>query len=355
MEGSAVMERHYIRAPQEAAGDDHVRVVEWIVSDGAEVAARAAIALAETTKAAFEIESDGAGFLFHLVAAGDRVKVGEPIAVVAPDRVRPAGLTAAAAEAAAPEASDQTVTKGAAALVDEHHIDLSAFAGLTVVRRSDVEAYLASHETHDGPVARFFGSEALDLSAGWDEVLASADLASLQALLTALRRRLKARFNRHVPLGTLLHDRWQVAGEYGFGEGTSVYDECLILGDVTVGKHCWVGPFTVLDGNYAAVRVGDYTSIGSGCHVYSHHAIDNIITRGQAATYAADTTIGEACFISPMAIIGPGSTIGDQSFVASGSFVQGVFPARSYLAGNPATRVGRVDIRHNRVFLLKED
>ncbi len=193
------------------------------------------------------------------------------------------------------------------------------------------------------------------MSADWDEVLASGEFTAARALLTALRRRLKARFDRHVPLGTLLHDRWELAKEYGFGEGTSVYDECLILGDVTVGKHCWVGPFTVLDGNFAAVKIGDYTSIGSGCHVYSHHAIDNIITRGQAATHAADTTIGEACFISPLAIIGPGSTIGDQSFVASGSFVQGEFPARSYLAGSPASRIGRVEVRNNRVLLLKED
>jgi carbonic anhydrase/acetyltransferase-like protein (isoleucine patch superfamily) len=32
----------------------------------------------------------------------------------------------------------------------------------------------------------------------------------------------------------------------GFGEGSSVYDSCLVLGDVRVGKNVWVGPLLSL-------------------------------------------------------------------------------------------------------------
>ena len=58
---------------------------------------------------------------------------------------------------------------------------------------------------------------------------------------------MKNESDRHVPLGTLLNSRWGMAEEWKFGKGASVYDECLILGDVTVGENCWIGPFTVLD------------------------------------------------------------------------------------------------------------
>jgi hypothetical protein len=38
------------------------------------------------------------------------------------------------------------------------------------------------------------------------------------------------RYQRHVPTGT--NDRWALAKEFGFGSDSSVYDECLILGEV---------------------------------------------------------------------------------------------------------------------------
>jgi len=353
-----VSDLHYVLAPQESAGDDHVRLVEWSIADGSQVSAGTLIALAETTKASFEIAAEASGYLFHLVGADDRVKVGEPIAVISPVNVRPeqAPAPASSGSPAIVSAGNQTFTRKAAGLIEQHGISPDVFAGMSVVRQADVEAYLAAQR---GPASRnaqrFFAGEALDPDADWDAALASEELRRLTELTTALRRRLKARFNRHVPLGTLVHDRWAVAKEYGFGEGTSVYDECLILGDVTVGRHCWIGPFTVLDGNFAAIRIGDHTCLGTGAHIYSHHAIDNILTKGAAPVHAEDTEIGSGCFISPLSIIGPGSRIGDQSFVASGSFVQGVFPALSYIAGTPGRRVGRVEIRHQRVFLRKED
>jgi acetyltransferase-like isoleucine patch superfamily enzyme len=350
---------NYILAPKEAAGDDSVRIVEWSVPDGTQVAKGAVVGLLETTKASFDIETQFAGYFFHLTKAGDQARVGAPIAVVSEQNVRPTSeLTAAAEQATAPQSETQRFfTRKAVELMEQHNIPPSAFSGLSVVRHTDVEEYIRLQQTASPNrlAGRFFAGEELDQAADWDALLTSEEFATLDRFLTGLRKRLKAKFNRHVPLGSLLHDRWAVAREYGFGEGTSVYDECLIQGDVMLGKHCWVGPFTILDGNFAALRIGDYTSIGSGSHIYSHDTIDNAITEGTAPVHAASTTIGAACFIAPMSVIGPGSRIGDHSFVASGSYVQGEFPAYSYIAGNPATRVGRVEIRKGKVLLLKDE
>jgi acetyltransferase-like isoleucine patch superfamily enzyme len=347
-----VADLHYVLAPKEAMGDDHIQLVEWIAADGVQITRGTVIALGETTKAAFEIFAQVDGFLFHLIPAGERVAVGAAIAVISPDGVRPApqrhGSTPAETVTGA------TFTSQALQLLEQHGIPKEVFAASPVVRSRDVEAYI--RRTAPRPATeRYFGDEPLPENEDWDEILRLGDFVSLQQLLTRLRRRLKARFNRHVPLGTLLHDRWDVAREYRFGEGTSVYDECLILGDVVVGKHCWVGPFTILDGNFASLRIGDYTSIGSGSHVYTHHSIDHAITRGRLPIRSADTLIGEACFISPMVIVGPGSKIGDHSFVASGSVVQGEFKPYSYVAGVPARRVGRVEVRADHVVLIKDD
>ena len=54
--------------------------------------------------------------------------------------------------------------------------------------------------------------------------------------------------NRVLPIGDYISDRWEKAKYLGFGENSSIYDSSLVLGTVQVGKDCWIGPFTILDG-----------------------------------------------------------------------------------------------------------
>ena len=63
------------------------------------------------------------------------------------------------------------------------------------------------------------------------------------------RREVNDRFKRTLPLADYIVDRWEKARELGFGEGTSIYDSSLVFGDVRVGEHTWIGPFTLLDGS----------------------------------------------------------------------------------------------------------
>jgi acetyltransferase-like isoleucine patch superfamily enzyme len=300
------MAHDLIRAPRTSAGDGAVRLVEWRAADGQRVRPGDAIAVFETSKATFELEAERAGFLFHAVSAGSQVDVGAPIGAIADAADRPSF------ELAAP-ASEMVVTGPARALIEQHGLSATDFAGLQVVRRSDVEARLG---------ARVADSDALLRS---DAFLAHHDL------LTKLRARMRSRFDGHVATGDLLVDRWELARELGFGKSTSIYDSSLVLGDVRVGAHCWIGPFTVLDGAHAPLVIGDRTQIGSGSQIYTHHTIRYTLSGGALEPFKAPTTIGRCCFISPMSVIGPGSEIADQSFVASGSYVEGRFPPRSYL------------------------
>ena len=56
-------------------------------------------------------------------------------------------------------------------------------------------------------------------------------------------------YNRMLPFGDYLIDRWEKAKFLGFGEGTSIYDNVLVIGDVKVGKNTWIGPNVILDGS----------------------------------------------------------------------------------------------------------
>jgi acetyltransferase-like isoleucine patch superfamily enzyme len=166
----------------------------------------------------------------------------------------------------------------------------------------------------------------------------------LMELLTRLRKRTKARFDRHVGTGELLHDRWELAREYGFGEGTSIYDDCLILGTVTLENDCWVGPGCILDGSGGSLSVGHHVDIGAGSQLYTHNTIERALTGHRAPVFHKPTRIGNCCFIGPRSIIAPGTVLGDHCFVAAGSYVEGVFGDYQFISGNPAKQVGTVEV-----------
>jgi hypothetical protein len=96
------------------------------------------------------------------------------------------------------------------------------------------------------------------------------DIQALRGLLGELyareERSLRAAHARFVPFADLVCDRWERANLMGFGEGTSIYDSSLVIGDVAVGSRTWIGPFTVLDGS-GGLRIGDTCSISAGVQI----------------------------------------------------------------------------------------
>jgi acetyltransferase-like isoleucine patch superfamily enzyme len=340
-------EHTLVIVPREGVNDDVVRVVEWLVNEGEKVANGKPLVVLETTKASFEVAAPTAGHVFFLAKVGDEVAVGAPVAVLTPQPQRPhLGPQQPQAKA---EAGEQVVTNKARELLQQHGLSLAPFAALAVVRAADVEAYLAGQDgAAAGRKARLFRGEPLDPDADWDALCDTALHRELQELLGRLRRRMRAKFDRHVATGDLLSDRWELAKDFGFGEGTSVYNDCLILGDVQVGRDCWIGPGTILDGMNAPLKIGDCVDVGAGAHLYTHNTIERALTGRRAPVFKKATTVGNCCFIAPRAILAPGTVLGDHCFVAAGSYVEGNFPAFSYVAGNPARRVGSVEIHGDR-------
>lgn len=152
---------------------------------------------------------------------------------------------------------------------------------------------------------------------------------------------MKSGLNRSLPLADELFDRWERARFLEFGEGTSIYDSSLVLGEVQVGKNTWIGPFTVLDGS-GGLRIGDYCSISAGVQLYSHDSVNWAISGGSADYDYALTTIGNRCYLGPNVIVAKGVHLGEGCIVGANSFVNQSFPAGSKLAGNPAKPVTSV-------------
>jgi acetyltransferase-like isoleucine patch superfamily enzyme len=160
-------------------------------------------------------------------------------------------------------------------------------------------------------------------------------LARLTAALRSLRRRMREKFARRVPTGDLLTDRWETAQFYGFGEGSSCYDNVLILGDVTVGAKTWIGPNVVLDGS-GGLSIGDYVSISAGVQIYTHHTVEWSTSMGVEPIRRMPTRIGNGVYLGPNAVVQMGVTIGDGAVIGAMSFVNRDIPANGRYFGVPA-------------------
>ena len=164
--------------------------------------------------------------------------------------------------------------------------------------------------------------------------------AIIRKAFTSLRKRMWLKHRRHVSFGDLFTDRWDTASFYGFGEGSSCYDNVLIIGNVKVGKNTWIGPNCVLDGS-KSITIGDNCSISAGVQIYNHHTVDWATSRGEADIPRAEVNIGSGVYIGPQSVIQMGVTIGDGAIIGACSFVNSDIPAGAKVFGVPAKIVSQ--------------
>ena len=156
----------------------------------------------------------------------------------------------------------------------------------------------------------------------------------LTAFHQARREQVAEEWNRHLPFGDYVSDRWERAKVMGFGAESSIYDSAVVLGKISVGSHVWIGPFTLLDGS-GGLTIGDYVSIAAGVQIYSHDSVQWALSGGTAAYEYAPVSIGSRCYIGPNTVIGKGVTIGDGCIIGANSLVLRDVPAGSKAFGTP--------------------
>lgn len=167
-------------------------------------------------------------------------------------------------------------------------------------------------------------------------------LDELKSFWKSRREEIDARFRRTLPFADYIVDRWEKAGALGFGEGTSIYDSSLVLGEVVVGEHTWIGPFTVLDGSGGGLHIGSHCSISAGVQIYTHDTVERSLSGGVEPVTHAPTRIGNNCYIGPNVVIAKGVQIGDRVVIGANSLVLKDIPSDSKAFGTPCRVVGKV-------------
>lgn len=126
----------------------------------------------------------------------------------------------------------------------------------------------------------------------------------------------------------------------GFGKGSSVYDNVLVLGDVKVGENTWIGPNVILDGS-GKLEIGSNCSISAGTQIYTHDSVRWAISGGEEQYEYEKTIIEDNCYIAPNVIIQKGIVVGKGSVIGANSFVNKNVPKNCKAFGSPVKIKGK--------------
>lgn len=176
-------------------------------------------------------------------------------------------------------------------------------------------------------------------------------LHQAQQVYEHLRKQMRDRWQRDLPIEELMFDRWERAKNLHFGEGTSIYHNSYVYGDVKIGHHTWVGPYTLLDGS-GGLEIGDYCSVSAGVLIYTHDNVKWTLSGGKAEHERAAVSIGNCTYIGSQTVIAKGVTIGEHCVIGACAFVNCSIPPYSVAVGAPCRVVGRVEINNDQVRLI---
>jgi len=164
----------------------------------------------------------------------------------------------------------------------------------------------------------------------------------LRAIYLRREAELKQQFDRSLPFGDALFDRWERARRLNFGEKASIYNSSLVYGDVRVGASTWIGPYTILDGSGGGISIGDYCSISAGVHIYTHDTVFWALSGGKLSKQTAAVQIGSCVYVGSQCVITSGVRIGTRCVLAANSFVNCDVPEGTVVGGSPAKVIGHV-------------
>ena len=161
------------------------------------------------------------------------------------------------------------------------------------------------------------------------------------------RNEMKEKYNRLLPSGELIFNRYEKANYLNCGEGTSVYDTSVVMGDVKIGKNTLIGPYTLLEGANARLTIGDNVSISSGVMIYTHDSTRYQLSGGRESFKVGDVSIGSNTMIGTMSMIACGVSIGNHCVIGAQSFVNKDIPNYKIAVGVPAEIVGDVIVNED--------
>ena len=120
-----------------------------------------------------------------------------------------------------------------------------------------------------------------------------------------------------------------------------VHPSAQIIGDVVIGRNCYIGPCAVLRGDFGRIQIDDHANIQDTCIM---HAFPNLDCHVQSYGHIGHGAVLHGCEIGRDAMVGinavilDGAKIAERCIVGAGAMVPAQFtsPEQSLILGIPA-------------------
>jgi len=131
------------------------------------------------------------------------------------------------------------------------------------------------------------------------------------------------------------------------GKRTYVSQSAEVIGAVTIGEQCYIGPGAKIRGDYGSIQIGNKTSIEENCVLHARPGeickIGDMVTVGHGSilhncTISDYAVIGMGAIVSDYAVVGVWSVVGEGCVVKNKQVVED----RKIVVGIPAKIVGEV-------------
>jgi phenylacetic acid degradation protein len=120
-----------------------------------------------------------------------------------------------------------------------------------------------------------------------------------------------------------------------------VHPQAVLIGDVEIEAHCYIGPGAVLRADFGSIKLGARSSVQDNAVLHADHgkpiSIQKNVIVGHNATLHG-TTIGSFVLVGMGAILLDGVSCGNDVLIAAGALIKEGFqiPSNVMIAGNPA-------------------
>ena len=126
-----------------------------------------------------------------------------------------------------------------------------------------------------------------------------------------------------------------------------VHPQATVLGHVTIGKNCYIGPGAVLRGDWGRIVLDDGCNVQENCVIHMFPGTTVHLAEGAHVGHGAvvhGARLGKQCLIGMNAVIMDDVVVGEGCIVGALAFLkaQSQWEGRTIVAGNPAKVIGKV-------------
>jgi len=126
-----------------------------------------------------------------------------------------------------------------------------------------------------------------------------------------------------------------------------VHPQAVVIGQVTIGKSCYIGPGAVLRGDWGAIEIEDGCNVQENCVIHMFPGLTVKLLAGAHIGHGAvihGAVIGRNCLVGINSVIMDHVVLGDESIVGGLTFIkegEQIAP-RSVVVGNPGKVIKKV-------------